>query len=137
MRSVIKQSVVLPASGEELFDSYLDPKRHGAITGSPVKISKAAGAAFEAFEGAIWGAIVAVTRKRLIVQTWRSSEFKKKSPDSTLILSFSDDAKGGRIDLVHLDVPPEDYLGVTKGWRQYYWTPWKRYLARNGAATGQ
>ncbi len=88
MRSVIKQSVVLPASGEELFDSYLDPKRHGAITGSPVKISKAAGAAFEAFEGAIWGAIVAVTRKRLIVQTWRSSEFKKKSPgfDADLVV---------------------------------------------------
>ena len=130
MRSLIRQSIVLPATPGELFDSYLDPKRHGAITGAPVKISKKSGSAFEAFEGSIWGSTLAIVPKRMIVQAWRSTMFKKKSPNSTLILSFSADPKGGRVDLLHLDVPPEDYDGVTQGWKKYYWKPWKRFLTK-------
>lgn len=130
MRSVIKQSVVLPASPDQLFDTYLDPKRHSAFTGGPVKIGKKAGSAFDAFDGMLAGTMLALVPKRLIVQSWRSSNFKKKDLDSTLILEFSPHPKGGRIDLVHLDVPPQDYDGVTKGWQQYYWTPWRSYLAK-------
>ena len=29
----------------------------------------------------------------------------------------------GRIDLIHLDVPDQDYEGVFQGWEKYYWTP--------------
>ena len=43
MRSVITQSVVLPASAASLFDMYLDPQAHEAITGAPVTIGTIAG----------------------------------------------------------------------------------------------
>jgi activator of HSP90 ATPase len=130
MRRVIKQSVVLGAPPDELYDSYLDSKRHSAITGGPVKIGKKPGSAFDAFDGMLAGAMLACVPKRLIVQSWRSSNFKPKDPDSTLILAFCADPKGGRIELVHLDVPPQDYDGVSKGWTQYYWRPWRKYLAK-------
>ena len=38
--------------------------------------------------------------------------------------------KRGRIDLVHVNVPAHDYWGVEKGWKNFYWKPWRRYLAR-------
>lgn len=40
------------------------------------------------------------------------------------------DALSGRIDLVHVNVPCHDYRGVNQGWKNYYWKPWRKYLAR-------
>ena len=41
-------------------------------------------------------------------------------------------ARGGRIDLVHANVPAHDYAGVKTGWTRYYWQPWKAYLRTSG-----
>ena len=129
-RSVIKQSVVLPAPAKELYDSYLDPVRHGKIIGAPVKISAKAESEFSAYGGELSGSTLVAIDSSLIVQSWRSSNFYDSDPDSTLILSFTEkDSKSGRIDLVHLDVPEQDYDGVDDGWSTYYWEPWKAYLA--------
>jgi hypothetical protein len=63
------------------------------------------------------------------VQSWRSSNFRKRDGDSTLILRFTPAGRKGRIDLVHVNVPDQDYKGVSEGWKDYYWKPWRRYLA--------
>ncbi len=130
MRSVIAQTIVLPASAGSLFEMYLDPTEHEAITGSRVTIGRTPGAEFRAFEGALSGTMLAVFSPTLIVQSWRSTEFKASDRDSTLILSFKPETDFGQINLVHLDVPDHDYDEVNRGWQQYYWTPWQEYLAR-------
>jgi activator of HSP90 ATPase len=128
MRSIIRQSVVLPAPAEELFEMYLDPQSHQAITGARVKIGKRPGSLFSAFDGALSGKMLAIESGTLIVQSWRSSEFRRSDSDSTLVLLFRPEKAQGRINLVHLDVPDHDYDGVTKGWQKYYWAPWRRLL---------
>jgi activator of HSP90 ATPase len=128
MRSIIRQTVVLPALAESLFETYLDPSAHQAITGAPVVIGDERGAKFRAFDGALTGTILEVVAPRLIIQSWRSTAFKAEDPDSTLILSFTPEGDDGRIDLIHLDVPDQDYDGVTQGWEKYYWIPWRSYL---------
>ena len=128
MRNVITDSVVLPATAARLFEMYLDPAAHAAFTGSPVTVGAAPGAKFEAFAGQLSGQILHVVRPRLIVQSWRSTQFHEGDPDSTLILSFTAEGDQARIDLVHLDVPDHDVDGVTEGWGKYYWTPWHDYL---------
>ena len=128
MRNVIFQSVVLPASAETLFDMYLDPAAHSAFTGLPVEIGPATGDPFKAFDGVLPGAMLRVVRPTLIVQSWRSTKFYEDDPDSTLILSFHPEGEQGRIDLAHIDVPDQDYQGVTEGWETHYWTPWRKYL---------
>ena len=130
MRSIIHQTVVLPASAESLFEMYLDPAAHGAWSGGDVRISGEAGAEFEAFGGALSGQILEVVRPRLVVQSWRSTAFHKENLDSTLILNFTPEGNEGRIDLVHLDVPSHDYDQVVEGWQKYYWEPWREYLAQ-------
>ena len=129
MRNVIRQSVVLPAPAETLFEMYLNPAMHQTITGAPVEIGDERGSKFKAFDGALTGIILEVVKSRLIIQSWRSKVFKAEDPDSTLILSFTPEADEGRIDLIHLDVPDHDYDGVTQGWEKYYWAPWRAYLA--------
>ena len=131
MRSIIRQSIVLPASASSLYAMYLDPALHAEITGAPVTIDKATGAPFQGFEGRLSGTLLTVVEPTLIVQSWRSVQFNDDDPDSTLILTFTPAGQEGRIDLVHLDVPSHDHQGVTDGWETYYWTPWRRYLARD------
>ncbi len=130
MRSIIQQSVVLHASADALFDMYLDPATHAAITGAPVTIDSAPGSSFRAFDGNLSGSMLTVVSPRLIVQSWRSTHFHDTDPDSTLILTFTAEGEAGRIDLVHLHVPAQDYQGVIDGWEAFYWTPWRRWLAR-------
>jgi activator of HSP90 ATPase len=132
LRNVIRQTVVMLASPEALFEMYLDPASHQAITGAPVVIGGAKGALFEAFNGSLSGKIIDIVRPSLIVQFWRSTEFKETDPDSILILSFAPEGDQGRIDLIQLDVPDHDFEGVTKGWEQYYWGPWRAYLEGKG-----
>lgn len=66
---------------------------------------------------------------RFLVKSWRSVQFLEDDPDSTLILCFAAEGEQGRIDLIHLDGPQQDFDGVTRGWEEFYWTPWRNFLA--------
>ena len=128
MTPTIQQSVRLPASPKQLFDTYLDSKMHTAVTGGKARISRKAGAKFTACNGVLSGRNLLIVPGRMIVQAWRSVHFKRSDQDSILILEFSKAPEGGRIDLVHVNVPPQDHKGVEGGWPKYYWKPWKRHL---------
>lgn len=125
----IQQSVRLPAKAAALFRTFLDAKAHAAVVGSKVSISAREGAKWKAFDGMILGKNLRIVPGRLIVQAWRSSAWKKGDADSILVLAFTDTARGGRIDLTHVNVPAHDHRGVTEGWKKYYWRPWKKQLA--------
>ena len=130
MRSVVSQSIVLPAAAATLYQTYVDPVRHAELTGAPVEIGIEPGAVFRAYNGAITGTILCVRPPLLVVQSWRSIKFLATDPDSTLILTFVPHGRDGRIELIHLDVPQQDYQGVTAGWENFYWNPWRRLLNR-------
>jgi activator of HSP90 ATPase len=130
MTKIIQQTVTFPATPDKLYDMYMNQKLHAAITGQPVTISRIAGTRFRAFGGMILGKTLHVVSKRLIIQAWRSKEWKPEDLDSTLIISFLPDKEGGRIELTHVNVPEYDYEDVNKGWENYYWKPWREYLRK-------
>ena len=111
-----------------LYAQYLNAKTHAAITGAHVRIAARPGATFSAFNGSLYGRILRLVPKRMIVQTWRASHWNKTDLDSTLILSFHATGRRGRIELVHVNVPEHDFAGVSEGWHIYYWVPWRSYL---------
>jgi activator of HSP90 ATPase len=118
----------LPAPPDKLFDMYLDATVHAAFTGLPVTIEARAGSTFRAFDGMLSGAILYIEPKSLIVQTWRSVNWPLTAMNSVLTLSFWSEKDGARIEVVHVNVPEEDFAGVSQGWEKYYWTPWHNYL---------
>jgi len=125
----IVQSVYFAAPARELYDLYMNPRRHAEFTdGGAVTISPKSGSRFGAFGGMLRGTTLSVIPGQLIVQRWRSSEWKDDDADSVLVLTFVQADRRGRIDLVH--VPEHDHAGVTKGWPQYYWKPLRAYLKR-------
>jgi activator of HSP90 ATPase len=131
MTRPIVQTAKFNAPAKELYAIYMDPRRHAEVTGAPVKISPKPGSRFAAFGGMLEGTTISVIPGKLIVQRWRSENFHKGDMDSILILTFSDEGKKGRIDLVHVNVPEQDHAGVTEGWEKYYWEPLREYLAQN------
>jgi activator of HSP90 ATPase len=124
----VMTAALLPASPDRLYDMYLDPEQHAAFTGSPVTVEARPGTLFRAFDGALSGTILHVEPKRLIVQTWRSTNWREGALDSILVLTFWPDADGARIELIHANVDDGDFAGVSHGWEKYYWTPWRAYL---------
>lgn len=128
MRNTICKTVVLPATAAELYEMYMDADVHSELTGAPAKICEEAGSPFQAFGGLVSGTTLQVVRHRLIVQSWRSVNFAKSDPNSTLIISFTPEDDDGRIDLVHVNVPESDYQGVSGGWDSRYFAPWLNYL---------
>jgi activator of HSP90 ATPase len=136
MPKTIRQSVKLPAPAERLYDMYLDPKVHGAFTGSRVTINSKPGSRFRAFDDMLSGKMLYTVPKRLIVQSWRANHWQPEDLDSILVLSFWPEGDSGRIQLVHVNVADHDYQGVKEGWGKYYWKPWREYL-RKGSFSGR
>lgn len=132
MTSVIQQSVRFRTSPQALFKLYLDSRRHSLSTGAPATISRKVGGTFKAFDRQLEGKNLLIVPGKQIVQLWRATHWKK-ADWSILILTFSRVAGGAQVDLIHVGVPAYDHKGVSKGWPQYYWRPWKRYLRGSAA----
>lgn len=128
MRRNIIMAASLPAAPDKLYDMYLDAASHAAFTGLPAIIQPRTGGVFRAFDGKLSGTILHIEPKTLIVQTWRFANWPLTAMDSVLTLSFWPAPDGTRIELVHVNVPDEDFAGVSQGWEKYYWTPWRAYL---------
>jgi activator of HSP90 ATPase len=128
MTKPIQQSVRFAATPAQLFEMYMDSAKHSAATGGKAKLSRKVGGAFTAWNKMLRGRNLAIAPNRMIVQSWRSINFKPGDLDSILILEFSKAPGGAQLHMVHVGVPEQDHKGVTKGWPKYYWQPWKKYL---------
>lgn len=125
MARTIMLAATLPAPPDRLYEMYLDAETHSAFTGHPVTIAAQPGAPFEAFDKVLSGTVLHVEPKQSIVQTWRSKFWPQEAKDSLLLLTFSREGEEGRVEVVHVNVPEEDFAGVSQGWEKHYWTPWR------------
>jgi activator of HSP90 ATPase len=128
MPKTIQQTVIFNVSPKTLFETYIDSKKHSTAINSKVSISRRIGEKFSAYDGYIKGKNLFIVPNRLIIQSWRGLDWKKNHLDSTLILTFSKISGGGKIDMVHANVPDNLYNAIKKGWNEYYWQPWKRHF---------
>ncbi|HET7874268.1 MAG TPA: SRPBCC domain-containing protein [Methylomirabilota bacterium] len=128
MTRAIQQSVRFPVRPDVLYRLYTDSKQHAAATGGRAHVSARPGSGFTAFGGMLRGRMLAVVPGRMVVQTWRGSTWKKSDLDSVLVITFGPARGGGRVDLVHVNVPAKHHAGITRGWRTYYWKPWRAHL---------
>ena len=73
MTKAIQQSVKFKASPAELFEMYLDSKKHSAGTGGLAKISRKVGGKFKAWGNQLSGRNLLIIPNTMIVQAWRKS----------------------------------------------------------------
>lgn len=128
MPTTLQQRVTFRASPATLFDIYINSRKHTAATGATAIVSRRVGGRFMAYAGHIRGRNLAIVSRRMIVQTWRGSDWKSGDLDSILMLVFSKMRRGARVSMVHANVPDAHAASIKRGWGTYYWKPWKAYL---------
>jgi activator of HSP90 ATPase len=130
MTKTITQKVVFKNSTpEQLYELYMDAKKHALVSGAPAKISAKGGAAFSAHGGYISGKIFEAIPGKSIVQSWRAKGWGKNELDSTFMLQFEKKGKDTVLNMVHANIPNAHVAGIKKGWNNHYWNLWKQHLA--------
>jgi len=103
----IKQIEVFPASPDEVYDSFMDPKKHAIFTGDAASGSSEVGGEFIAYGGYITAKNLELVRGKRIVQEWTTSEWPEGYPASVLQITLKKVGEGTELTMVHSKVPSE------------------------------
>ncbi len=128
MATTIRQTVEFDAPPHAVFEALMDSKKHAAFTGSKASVSRKVGGAISAWNGYIEGKNLRIEKDKVIVQSWRTTDFAEKDPDSQIMFHFSKKGKGTRLIFVHSKVPDRLAEEFRQGWIDSYWVPLKAYL---------
>jgi len=127
----IEQEIIIKCSPHEIYEAFMDSKKHSKFTESRAKISREIGGSFSIFEGDINGENVELIQDKKIVQTWRSEgENWPKGYYSSITLILEPIDEGTLIKFKHDDIPEAAYESVKEGWDIYYWDPLKDMLEK-------
>jgi activator of HSP90 ATPase len=128
-KTIVQKVVFKNTTAATLYGLYLDPKKHTEVTGASAKISAKEGTKFSAFDSYITGMNLHLVKDKLIVQSWRGSDWKAGDSDSTFIIHLEQKGKDVLLLATHANVPDNQAKDLGKGWQDFYWNPWKRHLA--------
>ena len=127
--TIVHKVLFKNATSKDLYDLYMNSKKHSIATGAPAKISLKEGGNYSAHGGYISGRNLQLVKNKMIVQTWRGQSWKADDPDSVFIINLQTKGKDVILHAVHANIPDEHAAGIDKGWHTHYWKPWKKYLA--------
>lgn len=123
---------VVPATPQEVWDAWVDGKRHGEMTGGPATSEPVVGGACTAWDGYIQGRYLELEPGRRIVQTWRTTDFPEGAEDSRLEVILEAVGRGTRVTFRHQDLPEGRGEDFAQGWEQYYLEPMRSYFGGLG-----
>ncbi|MDE1852340.1 MAG: SRPBCC domain-containing protein [Thaumarchaeota archaeon] len=124
----IKQTVLIDASPAEVYEAYVNPKKHAEFTGSPATGTPKVGGKFTASDGYISGEYVELEKGRRIVHWWTTTEWPEGYPPSKMELRLKPKGKKTELTMIHSKVPAEQAKRYAEGWQEYYWEPLKKYF---------
>jgi activator of HSP90 ATPase len=124
----IKQTCVIDGSPTEVYEAYVDPKKHAAFTGTATTGTPKVGGRFTAGDGYIRGKFLALERGKRILQEWRTTEWPAGYPPSMLELTLKPKGEKTELTMLHTKVPAEQADYYAEGWKEYYWEPLKKYF---------
>jgi activator of HSP90 ATPase len=128
--TTITQKVIVSAMPEEVYDAYMNAKKHAAFTGGKATNNPVVGGAFTAWDGYILGKNLELEKGKRIVQEWVTTDWSEGYPPSKLELTFRGVNGKTEITMVHSDVPAEQEDDLKQGWIDFYWEPLKNYFRK-------
>ena len=107
-----------------VYEAWLDSDGHEQFTGAPANFTKLVGADFTAWDGYIFGEIIALVPNKRILQSWRTLEFDENTPDSMLDVTFTATDNGTLFTLSHTQLDSETAVAkYAAGWDEFYVQP--------------
>lgn len=129
----IQVSAFIPAPPMKVYTAWLSSAEHTAFTGGKATCDDRVGGEFTAWDGYITGTNKELLEGRLIVQSWRTTEFSKDDPDSILTVHFDPEKDGTHVTILHTEIPAGQGMDYQEGWFEHYLDPLKKYFGKGGA----
>ena len=134
-RESVEASAVIPATAKRIYEAWLDPAEHAAMTGSSATAAgEGVGAPSTAWDGYTEAENLELEPGKRIVQAWRSADFPAGARDSRLEVVLRRARGGTRVTILHSEIPAGQGASYRGRWCDHYLEPMKRFL---GAARGR
>src|SRR5271157_114682 len=124
----IKQTIVIDATPDEVYEAYTDPGKHSEFTGSPATGKVKISGRFTAWDGYISGRFLELEKGKKVVHEWKTTEWPAGYPPSLVKLTLKPKGKKTELTMVHSKVPAEQAGNYAEGWTDYYWEPLKKHF---------
>jgi activator of HSP90 ATPase len=124
----IRQSRVIPAAPAEVYEAFVNARKHAAFTGAGATGVARAGARFTAWDGYITGKHLELDKGKRLVQEWSTSEWPEGAPPSRLEFHFAPHPKGTKVTMVQTSIPAGQAIRYKQGWIDFYWKPLEAYF---------
>ncbi len=124
----IRQTVLLDASPLEVYEAFVNPKKHAAFTGQGATGTPKAGGRFTAGDRYSSGRYLELEKGKRILQEWTTTEWPEGYPPSLLELTLKKKGKKTELAMVHSKVPEEQVDYYAQGWKDFYWEPLKKHF---------
>jgi activator of HSP90 ATPase len=128
--TTIKQKVIIPATPEEIYEAYTNPKIHSEFTGSKATGKPKVGEKFTAWDGYISGTYLELEKGKKIVQEWVDTDWPEGYPPSKFELTFKATLDGTEISMVQSGIPAARDEELLEGWKEFYWDPLKKFFSK-------
>lgn len=128
---VIKQVAIIDASPMDVYEAYVDPKKHAAFTGDSATGTAKVGGKFAAGNGYISGKYLKLEKGKRILHEWTTTEWPKGYPPSLVELILKPKGKRTELTMTHTKVPAEQAADYDQGWKDFYWEPMKKYFEKS------
>jgi len=112
---------------EVIYKAWLNSEEHTKMTGGLAICSNEPKGKFTAWDGYISGVNISLIENEKIVQSWRTTDFKKTDMDSELIIDLEETGEGCLLTLSHLNIPGEQ-SNYKQGWIDHYFNPMKKFF---------
>ena len=126
------QHVFIAATPAQIYGALTNPAEHGAFTQTVVTGDAVEGGAYSASSGYILGTFEKLESNKLIVSSWKTTEWPRGAAPSRLEISLEDAGDGTELTMTHSEVPLSQAETYRQGWIDWYWTPLRSYFASKG-----
>lgn len=120
----IKQKHKIHATPEEVYAALTNPVTIELWTGYPALMSQEPDTEFSLWEGDIVGRNICFIKNELVQQEWY---FGDQEEQSIVTIRLTADKDSTLVNLVHENVPDEEYDDLNYGWKNYYWGAIKKF----------
>ena len=119
-----KQYFIIPAQPEEIYLALTNPATLQLWTGEPAEMSTLPGTEFSLWEASIIGKNLEFEINKKIVQEWY---FGDQKPASIVTIKLHPHKQGTSVELLHTNIPDEDYQPIVEGWNNSYFGSLKEF----------
>lgn len=115
-----------------IYQMLTDEDMQSEFTDSPCKIQARVGGSFSCYGDGLVGEFVELKAPERIVMKWQADTKKwPKNHFSTLTFTLAEEEGNTQLEMVHENVPEDEFDSIDSGWREYYWEPMKEYIGKH------